>query len=64
MLFCGDLPKIVSIAHDPISPCESREHQYQYSFAKILRTIWDAEVVNQNDEPVAKYDVLTLVAKE
>ncbi|MDN6530472.1 MAG: MaoC family dehydratase N-terminal domain-containing protein, partial [Brevibacterium sp.] len=25
---------------------------------------WDAEVVNQNDEPVAKYDVLTLVAKE
>lgn len=25
---------------------------------------WDAEVVNQNEEPVAKYDVLTLVAKE
>ena len=25
---------------------------------------WDAQVVNQNDEPVANYDVLTLVAKE
>ncbi|HEV7976337.1 phenylacetic acid degradation bifunctional protein PaaZ [Amycolatopsis sp.] len=25
---------------------------------------WDADVVNQNDESVAKYDVLTLVAKE
>ena len=25
---------------------------------------WDAQVVNQDDEPVANYDVLTLVAKE
>ena len=25
---------------------------------------WDAEVVNQDGEPVANYDVLTLVAKE
>ena len=25
---------------------------------------WDAEIVNQNDEPVANYDVLTLVSKE
>lgn len=25
---------------------------------------WDAQVVNQNEEPVANYDVLTLVAKE
>ena len=25
---------------------------------------WDALVVNQDDEPVATYDVLTLVAKE
>lgn len=25
---------------------------------------WDAQVVNQNDEPVANYDVLTLVAKK
>jgi oxepin-CoA hydrolase/3-oxo-5,6-dehydrosuberyl-CoA semialdehyde dehydrogenase len=25
---------------------------------------WDAVLSNQNDEPVAMYDVLTLVAKE
>jgi oxepin-CoA hydrolase/3-oxo-5,6-dehydrosuberyl-CoA semialdehyde dehydrogenase len=24
---------------------------------------WDADVINQNGESVAKYDVLTLVAK-
>jgi oxepin-CoA hydrolase/3-oxo-5,6-dehydrosuberyl-CoA semialdehyde dehydrogenase len=26
--------------------------------------VWDAQVVNQDDQPVASYDVLTLVAKE